>query len=473
MTLKVTDFQFTQSIDQLKELVAIASFSQDHTEASMQNLIKAAEFSGQSLKDLGFEVDLVRIDNSAPFVVAQKIINENLPTILLYSHYDIQPVEKDKWATDPFVLTERDGRLYGRGASDDKAGIIAILTTLKMYQDANIPLPVNIKVLFEGEEEDGSSHMKALLAQTADKLDAKALVVLDGLNKSTDCASLTSSTRGIVDISIEVKALNKPIHSGIGCLAADPAMALAVLVSSLANPKEIPGFMDGFTPMNQEERDLYTKNSQSPQEYLEEQGALEGTSLRGDPSASVYERIVEEPSLSITNMTAGKPRGGNSIQDSAQATINARILPGQDPEHIANSIINHLRKQTPLYDVQLHTHYLGGSRAWKADVSGGFSKLYLEALSKNFPSAVAMPCGGALPLLQDFTEKFPNIEVIVPAVEDPKTAAHSHNESQDTRVLRCAINSLAAFLEAVGGTIQDANATKTLNPPTKPQESTE
>lgn len=450
MALKVTDSQFTQAIDQLKELVAIPSFSKDHTETSMQNLIQAAKVSEKSLQDLGFEVDLVRIENSAPFVIAQKIIDEKLPTILLYAHYDIQPVEEDKWDSDPFVLTEKMGRLFARGASDDKAGIVAILTTLKMYQDAQMPLPVNVKVLFEGEEEDGSSHMKAMLRETADKLDAAALVVLDGLNRSTDCGSLTSSTRGIINISLEVQALNKPIHSGIGCLAPDPAMALACLVSSLANPKEIPGFMDGFTPMNEEERNVYATSSQTAEEYAEEQGMIAQTTLRGDPLASVYERIVEEPSLSIINMTSGKQGGGNSIQDRAQAMINVRILPGQDPEHVANAVIEHLRKQQPLYNTKVDVKYLEGARAWKSNVSEGFSHLYLQALSENFPTAAAMPCGGALPLLEHFREKFPNMEVIVPAVEDPKTAAHSHNESQDIDVLRSAINSLSTFLEAAG-----------------------
>ncbi len=449
--LQVTDVQFNHAISQLGEFVAIPSVSNiENPDYSMPNLIKAAEFSGKSLRDLGFDVDYVRIENCGPYVVAQKKINRDLPTITLYAHYDIQPVEREKWVSDPFVMTERDGRLYGRGASDDKAGIIAILTTFQMYKDANVELPVNVNVLLEGEEEYGSTHMGAFLKESADKLDARALVVLDGMNRGVESGTLTSSTRGVVNITLQVKALSQPVHSGMGCLVPDPAMALAVLVSSLKNPREIPGMMDGFEPMGKAEQEIYASVSQTAEEYAKEQGVVEGATLRGDPSVSIFQRIVEEPSLSIVNMTSGKPNGGNSIQDVAQCTIGVRILPGQKPEVVGNAIMDHLRRQPLHHNLQIKMEREHEVYAWKANMAGGFSKLYLEALAENFPSAVAMPCGGALPLLREFELRFPNMEMIVPAVEDPATAAHSHNESQDIRVFRCAINSLASFLEKAG-----------------------
>jgi acetylornithine deacetylase/succinyl-diaminopimelate desuccinylase-like protein len=449
--LQVSDSQFNHAIDQLGKFVAIPSLSNvENPDFSMSNLIFAANFSGESLKELGFDVDYVRIDNCAPFVVAQKKINKDLPTLTLYAHYDVQPVERDKWVSNPFVMTERDGRLYGRGASDDKGGIIAILTTLQMYKDAGIELPVNVNILFEGEEEYGSSHMGALLEQCADKLDAKALVVLDGMNRSIQSGSLTSSTRGIVNISLEVKALAQPVHSGIGCLVPDPAMALALLVTSLNNPKEIPGLMDGFEPMSKEEEEIYAKDSITAAEYAKDHGVVDGATLRGDPSVSIFQRTVEEPSLSIVNMTAGQPKGGNSIQATAQCTIGIRALPGQDPEVVGAAVMDHLKKQPVWHNIQVDIKQIEGAWAWKGNMAGGFSKLYLEALAENFPSAGALPCGGALPLLREFQTRFPNMEMIVPAVEDPRTTAHSHNESQDIGVFRSAINSLAAFLDKAG-----------------------
>lgn len=446
--LQVTDAQFSRAINQLKEFVAIPSVSNtENADFSMPNLEKAAIFAGKSLKDLGFEVEYFRVDNCAPFVIAQKAINKDLPTILLYAHYDIQPVERDKWLTDPFIVTERDGRLYGRGASDDKGGIIAILTTLNMYKEAGRELPVNIKILFEGEEEYGSSHIAPMLKQTGDKLDAHALVVLDGMNKGVDFGTLSSSTRGVGSLNVEIKALEKPIHSGMGCLAPDPAMALAVLVSSLKNPREIPGFMNGFNPMSDQEKQIYDQTSITAEEYAKEQGIVPHAALRGNPNQSINQRIVEEPSLSILNMTSGKPNGGNSIQDAARCTIGIRPMAGQDPDAVAQAVKTHLLWQPLLNDLKVTITAEEGAWAWKADVSKGYSKLYLEALAQNFPKAVAMPCGGALPLLREFELQFPKMEMIVSAVEDPATAAHSHNESQDINVFRRAINSLATFLD--------------------------
>ena len=451
--LQVTDQQFNYLIQQLGELVAIPSVSNPNSpDYKTEHLEKAANFAGSNLIDLGFEVRYVRINNSVPYVIAQRMINKNLPTLTLYAHYDVQPVDREKWeGMDPFVIKERDGRLYGRGSSDDKGAIVAYFAALRVYKEANVPFPVNVKILFEGEEEYGSANMTALLNQEAKNLSAHALIVLDGLNRDSQTGTLTSSTRGIVNIKLKVNALEKPVHSGIGCLAPDPAQGLAQLIVSLKNPREIPGFMDGHQPLNPAEIDLLTKSSQTPESYGKDIGIVPGAVLRGDPQVAIYPRVVDQPSISIVNMTCGLPDGGNSIQDSAKCTVGIRVLPGQNPDKVAEAVMKHLsleadKNQLP---IELNKPEKGGY-AWKANLTGPFSQAYLKAFEENFPQNAVMPCGGAIPMLREFQQILPNTEIVVPGVEDNKTSAHSHLESQDIPLLRNMVNTLITFFAKAG-----------------------
>ncbi len=443
--------QMADAISDLEKLVAIPSVSNPGSpDYNMKHLDAAAGFVARRLELLDFNVRTVRIGDSPLFVLAEKIVDTAKKTILLYGHTDVQPVDREKWSSDPFKLEERNGRLYGRGASDDKGGVIAILSALKAYKDAGMELPVNVKILFEGEEEFGSSHMSSLLKQEGEALKADALVVMDGGNRDVDSGTLTSSTRGLANIILKVNALQKPVHSGMGCLVPDPAQAIARLVSSLSDPKAIPGFLDDWEKLKPEERAILAKGSQSAASYAKEMGVVEGAELRGDPDISIYERIVEEPSISVVNMNCGQPNGGNSIQDSASCTIGIRTAPGQDPDRVADVVMKYLRSQPVMYNLPIEVSLQKkGSWAWKADLSMPFAKLYLKALSQNFEQSCAMPCGGALPLLREF-ECFPNMEKLVPGVEDPETSAHSHNESQHINLLEKASNSLVAFLYKAG-----------------------
>lgn len=450
--LRISDTQFNEAIDQLRQFVAIDSVSNEKNPGyNKPALDAAAGFAASKLMALGFKVDLVRIDNSAPFVLAERIVNVAKPTLLLYAHYDVQPVEQDKWESKPFIMEERNGRLYGRGASDDKAGIIAIISALNTFDKAGVELPVNIRILFEGEEEYGSEHMLALIKQEADRLQAHAMVILDGLNRDVNTGTLTTSTRGIVNIDLKVNALEKPVHSGIGCLAPDPAQALAALIYSIRDPKKIPGFMDDCKPMQDHERKFLRENSISDEAYAKENGVLPNVQLRGDPRKSVWENIEEAPSISVVNMTCGAPDGGNSIQDSARCCIGIRVTAGQDPDRVGKVVMKFLKDQEQQLGVPIIVKQdEPGAWAWKADLTKPFSQKYLEALKDGFPQVCGMPCGGALPLVKQFQDVFPELEVVIPAVEDPNTSAHSHNESQDIKVFRGAIDSLISFIGKAG-----------------------
>lgn len=447
-SFRINNTQFASAIDELKKYVEIPSVSNPESpDYSKDNLEMAAQFASTRLKDLAFDVTECRIEDSAPFIIAQKIVDISKPTILLYAHYDVQPVESNQWASPPFSMEERQGRLYGRGVSDDKGGIIAILTVLKAYKENNLQLPVNVKILFEGEEEYGSAHIKQLLEQNAAALHANALVILDGMNQHAKTGTLSTSTRGLVSLSVEVKALKKPVHSGLGCLAPDPSMGLAILISSLRHPKNIPGFMDDYRTLSELERMKLKQSSPSAESYAQENGVHKNAVLRGDPQKSIFERIAEEPSLSVLNMQAGRPGGGNSIQDAARCEIGIRTTAGQDPDRIARVVKNYLQSQsTAIGGLKIRVEQMEpGNRAWSSDISKSYATKYLNALREIFPKTAVQPGPGTLPMLADFEAIFPETEIILPGVLDPESCPHSHNESQDKELLRNSIDALINF----------------------------
>lgn len=445
--LRISEVQLRSAIEQLRKLVAIPSLSNPHNaDYEIKHLLHAADFVGDQLRELGLEVEFVSIDGSAPFILAQKGSDPKKPTILCYAHYDVQPVMRDQWDSDPFSLTEKNGRLYGRGSGDDKGGIIAILAALEVYQKARCDFPCNIRVLFEGEEEYGSSHMAELIHQEQKRLHADALIVMDGGNKTIDSGSLTTSVRGLLNFKLQVKTMARPIHSGIGCLAPDPSLILAQLMVSLKNPRTIPGFMSGCTSLQPMERELLAKGSRTAKEYAEENELLPSVKLRGDPNLSVYERIAEEPSISFPNGHWGVPNGGNSIQEKACCQIGVRITAGQDPKQVEKALRDYLLSQD-VAGAEISLRLEENCFAWKGDLSRPFTQKYLAALGENFKESHILPTGGALPFLREFQKLFPKMELIIPGVEDPKTFAHSHNESQDIGVLERAINTLISFIE--------------------------
>ncbi|MBX7065627.1 MAG: M20/M25/M40 family metallo-hydrolase [Parachlamydiales bacterium] len=467
----VSKEQLEVAYGQLARFVAIPSVSNtNNSEYREEHLLKAAEFATGLLKGLEFDVKHVtildkvepteekgaakdeqpKVRRSPPFILAQKIVDKSKPTLLLYAHYDVQPVDRDKWKTDPYVLTERDGRLYGRGSSDDKGGIIAITTALGAYLKAYGALPVNVKILFEGEEEFGSSHMEPLLAQEKETLEADGLVIMDGGVATVDSGTLTSSTRGLVNLHLEVRSMEKPIHSGVGCLAPDPSMVLAKLMVALEDPSEIPGFMDDCKPLALEERELLKRSSQSSESYAKEHALLPEAPLRGDPKLSVYERVAEMPSISFVNGAWGKPKGGNSIQSSASCQIGVRVTGGQDPVRVAKLLQQYITTHKAGRGFEVSVRIEETCHAWKGDLSQPLSKLYLQAMAEHFKETHVQPTGGALPLLHVFSGAFPKMEMIIPGIEDPICGAHSHNESVDMAVFERAVNSLISFIHLAG-----------------------
>ncbi len=444
--------QFNTTLDWLGKFVSLSSVSNksspDYSASKMQD---AADFAFKRLQELGFETSYKTVNDSPPYILAKRIHNAALPTILLYTHYDVQPVNRAAWNTDPFTPETINGRLYGRGSADSKGNIAVMFAAIQFFNDLGKELPVNIKILLEGEEEIGSPNINTLLEQYSEDFQSDAFVVMDAVNKDLNTGTISISTRGCVSFQMRIKALKAPVHSGTGCLVPDPGMALCCLISSLANPLLIPGFIDFSKILSESEREQLKRDSITEEEYKQENGVVPEARLRGFDHDSIYERIMgDTPSLSILNFTAGAPNGGNSIPSFAECQIGIRTFIGQNPSDVRIKVIEFLLSQKVMWNLPIEiTTENSGTWAWAGNVDGPLSKKYSTAFTQVFGQATIMPCGGSLPLYHKFTELFPATEIIPIGAIDPSSNIHGDNESQDLSLLRNQIDSFIQFMQLV------------------------
>ena len=451
MSLKVQPKDLAEAKSLLATLVEMQGVSfPESPQYSLETLTKLAHVVGEKFQELSFQVSYFPKKGIGPYVLAERHEKADLPTLLFYMHYDVQPVDLAQWATNPFRLEEKDSRLYGRGASDDQGGIVAVWTALKVHLAAKKEFGFNLKVLIEGDEEYGATDIGDFIKERKQELQADALIVMDGMNSDINTGTLQLSTRGIVTLHLKVEALKQPTHSGIGCIAPDPIQYLASLISSLSNPLLVKGFMEGATPYTAKEREFLQKSSIAHAQYAKDAGMLNGTKLRGDPTHTVFEQVALAPSITVLHMQSGKANGPNVVQPSAECSIQARILPGQDPAQVQKSLQDYLEKVDNPTACQLSISPLGlPAKGWKGRTEGPIFQKYMDAISANFPRSALMPTGGTLPLLSEFQEQYPRMEILVPGVEDPDTSAHSHNESQDLQLWERVMNTLLNFFDRI------------------------
>src|SRR6478735_8425349 len=405
----------------LEDLVRIESVSADPERAA--EVQRSAEAVGELFRAEHFEdvqVVSTRDDGGAPAVLARKPAPAGRPTVLLYAHHDVQP-ENDhaEWTSPPFEPTERDGRLYARGAADDKAGIAAHLAAVRALGD---DLDVGVTMFIEGEEEVGSDTLPDLLAQHAEFLRSDVIVIADSGNWDIGVPALTTSLRGLVRVDVEVRTLTHAVHSGMwGGLVPDSLITLSRVIASLhddAGNVAVKGLHSGPAA-----------DVEYPEERLRaESGAVPGLEWIGE--GSTVERLWTRPSLSVTGLDAPKVDGAsNTLVPAARAKISMRIAPGDTTENAVACLTAHLQSHAP-WGAEIKVTVVDTGEATQIDATGpaydAARGAFTEAWDGTEP--VDMGVGGSIPFIAEFLETFPKASVLVTGVEDPDTRAHGANE---------------------------------------------
>ncbi|MDO7867899.1 dipeptidase [Nocardioides jiangxiensis] len=405
--------------EDLEALVRIQSVSADPARAG--EVERSAEATRDLFRAEGFDARIVRAhDGAPPAVIGEKRGPEGAPTVLLYAHHDVQP-ENDhaEWDTPPWEPTERNGRLYARGAADDKAGIIAHLAAARALGDA---LPVTVKLFIEGEEEVGSETLPALLAAHKDELAADVIVIADSANWDIGVPALTTSLRGLVRADVEVRTLDHGVHSGMwGGLVPDALIALSRLIATLhddAGNVAVVGLHAGPAA-----------DIDYPEDRLRaESGIADGVEFIGEGSAVA--RLWTKPSLSIIGLDAPKVDGAsNTLVPGARAKISLRVAPGDTAANALDCLTRHLEANAP-WGARVTVTPVDTGEATQIDATGpaydAARGAFAEAWDGTAP--VDMGVGGSIPFIAEFLDAFPQASVLVTGVEDPDTRAHGANE---------------------------------------------
>ncbi|MGI5187064.1 dipeptidase [Promicromonospora sp. CA-289599] len=424
--------------------VSAAAFDQAHVAAS-------AAATEQLLRDAGLpDVQILsapRPDGTpgAPAVVARRPAPEGAPTVLLYAHHDVQPPgDPATWDTAPFEPTQVGERLYGRGAADDKAGIIAHLGALRaLGLPDGADLPVGVTVFLEGEEESGSPSFRAFLETHRDLLAADVIVVADSTNWSVGVPALTTSLRGLVDGVVELKVLEHAVHSGMfGGAVLDAVTLMSRLVATFHDEAGDVA-IDGLVAAPEPEVDY------SEAAFRADSSLLDGVSLAG--TGTVSGRLWAKPALSVIGMdVTSVAEASNTIAPSCTAKISLRLAPGQDPVAADAALAEHVAKHAPF---GAHVTWRSGEQGKPFLAAGDTAAM--RAARGAFAEAWGTPpvdvgVGGSIPFIADLLEVFPEAAILVTGVEDPDSRAHGANESVHLGELRKVVLAEALLLTKVG-----------------------
>ena len=411
---------------------------------------RCASFLRGQLESIGMHKAALFPTQGHPIVYGEWLGAPGKPTVLFYGHYDVQPVDPlGLWISGPFQPTIRDGELYARGAVDDKGQVWMNLKAIEAHLEAQGALPLNLKLLIEGEEEVGSSHLDAFIQSHQELLRADVALISDTPMFDRGIPSICYGLRGLAYFQLDLKGTSQDLHSGsFGGTVINPNFALAQIIHSLKDSDGrilIPGFYDDVAPMSDREKEELSRLPFDQERFRREVGAPE---LFGERGYGTLERIWSRPTLEVNGLCGGFTGEGAKtvIPAVAMAKISMRLVPDQDPDRIARLFERHLKTVTPR-SVELTLTRMHGGKPWLAPIDHPAIRAASRALEKGFGAApVFVREGGSIPVVDTLAETL-GLSTVLMGVGLPDENAHAPNEKLDLGNFQNGIVSVAHFFD--------------------------
>ena len=432
-TLKYIETNKQRYTEELKDFLRIPSISNDPE--SKGELKKAAEWLKNKMEEAGLENIKIFETKGHPIVYSDWLkAGADKPTILVYGHYDVQPVDPvELWTDPPFEPVIKGSKIYARGAADDKGQILIHLKSMEALLKTNGSLPVNIKVIFEGEEEVGSVSLYKFLKENKSLLKADYVVISDTSMYKDNMPSICYGLRGLAFMQIDLIGPNRDLHSGsYGGGVENPINALANIITKLIDEKGrilIDGFYDDVIKLTDNERSEFKRLPFDEAEYMKDLGVNE---LHGEEGYTTIERVSARPTLDCNGIWGGfQGQGAKTVlPSSAGAKISMRLVPDQDPEKIAKLFENYINKITPK-SIKVKVTSLHGGKPSVTAIDTPAIKAAVTALKKGFGvEPVFFKEGGSIPIVNSFNEEL-GADAILLGFGLPDDNIHSPNEKFD------------------------------------------
>jgi acetylornithine deacetylase/succinyl-diaminopimelate desuccinylase-like protein len=404
--------------------------------APSQALHRSAVAMAGVMREAGIEnVEVLEIPGVHPYVYGDWLKKPGAPTILLYGHHDVQPEGRpEKWLSPPYEPTLRNGRLFGRGTADDKAGCMTHIAAVASYLKSGGELPVNVRFVIEGEEEIGSENLGRFLKAYRERLDADFIVLSDTANFDTGVPALTYQLRGICSVDLEVQCLERPVHSGMwGGPVPDPVQIACQLIASLSGKDgklDVPGLYGQVAKTGKTQLARIRKLPFSEAKFKREAGLMKGMKLTGEKGFSVYEKLWTRPALTVIAFDARPIKGSsNQIIDHVRARLSLRTVPNMDPKAAGKALVKKLTARPP-FGAKVTATVVGTTPWWTTDPEGPAFEAARRALQAGYGKPTAMiGAGGSIGFVGPFAELLGGAPCLLMGVEDPHCNAHSENES--------------------------------------------
>jgi len=440
-----------EAVRVLEQLLRIPSISADPDRKN--DVRKAAEFVAGQLRDGGVETAEVIATDGHPIVYGEWLGAPDQPTVLVYGHYDVQPVvDPAEWTSDPFEPVIRDGKIWARGSTDDKGQMLAHVLAASAHLEAEGRLPVNVKFLIEGEEEVGSANLGTFLQAERERLACDAVVISDTAMYAPGIPTLCVGLRGIAYVEFTLKGAATDLHSGqYGGAIDNPANALARLIAGLKDPETgrilVDGFYDDVREVSEEERAPWRQLPGADEGFLAASGVPR---LHGEEGWSVLERVWVRPSLDVNGIWGGHVKPGESmtvLPARASAKVSMRLVPDQDPKDVAQKLEKHLRAHLPPTVTLERFRDLHGGSPWTTSPDNAAVRAAFRAVEQGFgKSPLPTREGGSIPIVADFQEVL-GAPVVLMGFGLPDERPHGPDEHFDLGNFHNGIRSAAWYLE--------------------------